>query len=153
MTDDLVNINLVILLNHPEVSVEKISPDCSRVVFRNKSWHFWPIARCWIECNQDDDHIGVMHYGSVSSFYRKEIIRKCEIPRNHQKKWEISDLRVLSALAQANVIVSDAADILGRSEWSIVAKLASENGWSLDHHIRNPGLGSVRIKDLLTIKE
>ena len=132
MTDALIEINLALLNENPEVQLQKASHDCVRIVFRNRYWHFWPIARCWIECNHNNTHIGVMHYGSVAAFNEKEIVRKPELPRNHQKKWETSDLRVLSALAQANVTISEASDILGRSEWSVAAKLASENGKSLD---------------------
>lgn len=149
MSDPLIEISLSLLNENPDIHMYKTSDDCVRIVFRDRYWQFWPIARCWIECDHENSHIGVMHYGSVAAFYDKEIVRKTKLPRNHQKKWETSDLRVLSALAHANVTVSDAADVLGRSEWSVAAKLGSEHGKCLDHHVQSPALGSTKIKDLL----
>ena len=148
MTDNFIDINLATLQANPDVLVQTTSNDCVRIVFRDRYWLFWPISRCWIECDENDERTGVMHYGSVSAFYDKEIVRKTGLPKNHQKKWEIAELHALAALTNANVTISEAAKILERSEWSVTAKLASEHRISLDQHIRNPSLGAIRIKDL-----
>ena len=122
---------------------------CIRINFREKYWCIWLAAKCWVECDKNDLVIGALNYGSVASFYRKEIALRPGIPENHYKRWRAGDQRLLSVLASENATISEAAEMFERTEWFIALKFASLHKIEIDENVRNADLGKLRFKSLM----
>ena len=149
MAEDTKEINLSLLEANSEVLVKKEASDSYFVSYIDRHWRLWPLRRCWVECNNNGDVTGVMHYGSPASFNDKEISKNSKFPKNHLKKWESAELDLLATLVSLNASVTVLAKSLQRTEWSVTARIASEHGLNLDHLTHDPKLGSLRASDLL----
>lgn len=142
------------------VEIDDLGDAAYWVRFNDRSWIVWTDPVQWVEVAVDDRPrlVGEMHFGSIAVFYQKCIEESSRLPANHGKKWVENDVKQLFELIDADASAESAAEALGRSVGSILAKTGGLLGMDFGYidvssSLTKLPLKSLRSRNVLQLKK
>lgn len=116
-------------------SVELVHYDNNGVYIircKHRQWIIWIHNPQWQELDDSGELLGELHYGSLSTFYKKCIEENSDLPVNFGKKWNKVDIESLFRHMAEEKTVTDIAVLLGRSPYGVLLRVGLLLGLDFD---------------------
>jgi hypothetical protein len=132
--NDEESLKFKLLIDNDEIAIERHSDGCFLISHCKRQWAIWDHPLRWTESEKigsNDD----MYYGTIATFYKKNILGVKDIPLNHGKTWSNEELSLLHKLILSKASTTEIADIFKRKPGAILLKTSESLGVELNKYV------------------